>query len=386
MAADTPTVRLRSIDFLRGLAALIVAFGHAVVAAPYSQIAGSWFEQLCLNIMWLAVSGVALFFVVSGFCIHLGQARHGDGRFHFGAFWRRRIWRLYPTYFVVLCGSMALLLLHWRFGTGQELLAYYPEPRGTWLAADFGMHALMLHGLHPFFDQAAGNPPLWTLAREEYLYLMYPLLLVAVRRLPWMTVAALLACITIAFNLIAPSTPRWELILIRSAPALWIQWHLGVVAADAYRGRITLHRFWRQSRWVPMWILMAYFLPFSAIWLGLGYFTALNACVGVEMEGRWPERGVVDAIARVGLWSYSLYLVHHPVQTVSLAITRLVVQDVGVAGFMARAVVLLLISCVAGWVLFALVERHFVSVRRASRHAPMPSAITQRREAPAVQP
>ena len=386
MAPETPAVRLRSIDFLRGLAALIVALGHAVVAAPYWDVAGKWFEQLCLNIMWVAVTGVALFFVVSGFCIHLGQARHGEDGFRFGAFWRRRIRRLYPTYFVVLCGSMALLLLHWRFGTGQELLARYPDPRSTWLAADFWMHALMLHGLHPFFDQAAGNPPLWTLAREEYLYLMYPLLLVAVRRLSWITVASLLACLTIAIDLVAPAAPRWELILIRSAPALWIQWHLGVVAADAYRGKITLPAFWRQTRWVPMWILMAYFLPFSAIWLGLGFFTALNACVGVEMAGRWPERGLVDAIARVGVWSYSLYLVHHPVQTVSLAVTRLVVEDVGVAGFMMRALLLVVISCVAGRVLFALVERHFVSVRRASRQAPMPSALAQRREAPAVQP
>ena len=162
----TPSARLRSIDFLRGVAALAVAFGHAIVAAPYTEIAGKWFEQLCVHIMWIAVSGVALFFVISGFCIHLGQARHeGVGTFRFGAFWRRRIWRLYPTYFVALCASMALLLLHWRMGTGEALLGRYPQPPGSWLAADFGLHAFMLHGLHPFFDQAAGNPPLWTLAR-----------------------------------------------------------------------------------------------------------------------------------------------------------------------------------------------------------------------------
>ena len=62
------------------------------------------------------------------------------------------------------------------------------------------------------------------------------------------------------------------------------------------------------------------------------------------------------------------------------------VQDVGVAGFTMRALLLVVISCVAGRVLFALVERHFVSIRRASRHAPVPGALTQRREAPAVQP
>ena len=366
MSTGAPIVRLRSIDCLRGVAALAVAFGHAVVAAPYGAIAGAWFEQLCSHIMWIAVTGVSLFFVISGFCIHLGQARHeGLATFQFGAFWRRRLWRLYPTYFVALCGSIGLLLLMSATGTGTELLARYPEPRGSWIAADFGMHALMLHGLHPFFDQAAANPPFWTLAREEYLYLMYPLLLVVRRRLPWYGLAALLAALTIAIHQIAPlviASPGWVALLMSSAPALWIQWQLGVVAADAYRGAISLPAFWRQARWVPGWILLGYLMPFSSIWLGLAFFTALNACVRLELEGRWPATGAVDVLRRVGLWSYSLYLVHHPVQTVALAMTLRVLPEVGVAGFLGRAVLLTLISCAAGRLLFAVVERHFVSV------------------------
>jgi peptidoglycan/LPS O-acetylase OafA/YrhL len=378
VSTGAPIVRLRSIDFLRGVAALAVAFGHAVVAAPYGTIAGAWFEQLCSHIMWIAVTGVSLFFVISGFCIHLGQARHeGLAKFQFAAFWRRRLWRLYPTYFVVLCGSIGLLLVMWATGTGEELLARYPEPRGTWIAADFGMHALMLHGLHPFFDQAAANPPFWTLAREEYLYLMYPLLLVLRRRLSWYALAVLLGALTIAIHRIAPlaiSSPGWIVLLMSSAPALWIQWQLGVVAADAYRGTISLPVFWRQARWVPGWILLAYLMPFSTIWLGLAFFTAVNACVRREVEGRWPATGAVDAIRHVGLWSYSLYLVHHPVQTVALAMTLRVVQEVGVIGFLGRAVLLTLISCLAGRLLFAAVERHFVSVPGPSGFAASPQA------------
>ena len=80
-ASTAPAVRLRSIDFLRGLAALAVAFGHAITAAPYG-FAGVVFEQICLHVMWIAVNGIPLFFVISGFCIHLGQVRHG-GTFKF---------------------------------------------------------------------------------------------------------------------------------------------------------------------------------------------------------------------------------------------------------------------------------------------------------------
>ena len=46
------------------------------------------------------------FFVISGFCIHLGWARQeaqaGGATTDFFAFWRRRIRRLYPPYLVVL--------------------------------------------------------------------------------------------------------------------------------------------------------------------------------------------------------------------------------------------------------------------------------------------
>jgi peptidoglycan/LPS O-acetylase OafA/YrhL len=378
VSTGAPGVRLQSIDFLRGTAALAVAFGHAVIAAPYG-FAGEWFQQLCAHIMWVAVTGLPLFFVISGFCIHLGQSRHeGVRRFNFGAFWRRRLWRLYPTYLVALVASMSLLVTVWLTGTGSELLARYPEPRGQWLAADFAFHALMLHGLHPLFDQGAANPPFWTLAREEYLYLMYPLLLLVMRRMPWSVVALSLAALSLFFQYVMPriiTSPDWNLLLVYSAPALWIQWQLGVVAADAYRGVVRLPEFFYRARWVPMWMVLAYLIKPGSIFLGLAFFTTINACVRREAEGRWPVTGIIGAVTRVGLWSYSLYLIHHPVQTVALAIGQRVWPDVGIFGFFVRAALLLLISCVAGRVLFQLVERHFVSLPRRARDEPLRAAM-----------
>ena len=158
---------------MRGAGALAVVFAHALIAAPYFTIAGPWFALLVQHIFWISATALPMFFVISGFCIHLAQIRHEGGtRFRFAAFWRRRMWRLYPTYFVAVCCSVGLLLLMWATGRGVELLARYPEPLGAWLAADFGMHVFMLHGLHPFFDHGIANPPLWSLAREEYLYLI----------------------------------------------------------------------------------------------------------------------------------------------------------------------------------------------------------------------
>ena len=375
MSTGAPAVRLRSIDFLRGVAALAVAFGHALTAAPYS-FAGPLFEQICAHVMWVAVSGVPLFFVISGFCIHLGQVRHGD-RFQFTTFWRRRLWRLYPTYFVVLTGSIALLLLLLATGEGEEMLARYPEPMLHWIAADFASHVFMLHGFHPLFDQGAGNPPLWTLAREEYLYLMYPVLLLSSRRWRWPTIAGLLVILSVVLQYgVAASLgdPAIKWLITSSAFALWIQWQLGMVAADAYRGAITLPTFWTQARWIPLWLLLGYVLEPGAVFLGLGFFGLVNVCTRLEQRGRWPKTGLVEAITRMGLWSYSLYLVHFPVQTVTLALTRRLVPEVGVPGFILRAIILTAISCVAARVFFELVERHFVTLRRAAPDSPLVAA------------
>jgi peptidoglycan/LPS O-acetylase OafA/YrhL len=367
-----PAVRLRSIDFLRGAAALAVAFGHALTAAPYGGF-GPLFEQVCLHVMWIAVNGIPLFFVVSGFCIHLGQVRHG-GTFKFVEFWRRRLWRLYPTYFVVLVGSIGLLVAMWATGQGEEILDRYPEPRLAWIAGDFVAHALMLHGLYPLFDQGAANPSLWTLAREEYLYLMYPLLLLLRARMSWYALAIALSITSVVIQHgVAPymTTPDAQWVVMYSAPALWIQWQLGVVAADAYRGEIRLPAFWSQARWVPMWMLLGYLFKPGTIFLGLAFFTAVNACARLEVEGRWPAHGLAGSIARVGLWSYSLYLVHFPVQTVALALSRLFITEVGIAGFVVRALALTAVSCVAGRVFFSLVERHFVSLPRRADNKPL---------------
>lgn len=377
MTSGAPGVRLRSIDFLRGLAALAVAFGHALTAAPYN-FAGVLFQQLCEHVMWIAVNGIPLFFVISGFCIHLGQVRHG-GTFKFVEFWRRRIWRLYPTYFVVLTASIGLLVAVWMMGTGEELLARYPDPQLAWIGVDFGLHAFMLHGLYPPFDQAAGNPSLWTLAREEYLYLMYPILLLLRPRMTWYALATLLGLLSVAIQygltrFVTSPDVLW--LLNSSAPALWIQWQLGVVAADAYRGAIRLPAFWRQARWIPMWMLLGYLFKPGTIFLGLAFFTAVNACARLEVDGRWPTRGIVGAVTRVGLWSYSLYLVHFPVQTVALALSRRFVTEVGVGGFVVRALLLTVISCVAGRLLFEIVERHFVSLPRRTETAAKPFAFS----------
>jgi peptidoglycan/LPS O-acetylase OafA/YrhL len=201
----------------------------------------------------------------------------------------------------------------------------------------------------------------------------------------WYVITTLLGALSVLFQYgftRFTTTPDANWLLTYSALALWIQWQLGMVAAEIYRGGGRLPAFWYQLRWAPLFLLLGYIFKPGTIFLAFAFFIVVNACVDMEVRGRWPSTGIVSALSRVGLWSYSLYLVHFPVQTVALALSRLVMPEVGLAGFLVRAIFLTLISCVAGRVVFAIVERHFVSLPRRTGIDPIQLA-TQSPDQPA---
>src|SRR5690349_11875265 len=100
--------RLRGVDALRGAAALGVVFYHAVDQSD--KVLPTNLFQHPIRLVQLVSSfgyiGVFLFFVISGFCIHLQWARAKaagvEPNIRFGAFWKRRIRRLYPPYIITL--------------------------------------------------------------------------------------------------------------------------------------------------------------------------------------------------------------------------------------------------------------------------------------------
>lgn len=321
------TSRLESIDFLRGVAALAVVFVHAIQWSE-KEVPSLWFKGV-YNVLDLGRLGVPMFFVISGFCIHLRWAKNiaksGKAKIDFWSFWRRRVHRLYPPYLVVLCICMGMLLLAWWMGREVALLRLYPEPRGQWMLADFISHVFMLHGLHPVFDRAGGNVPFWTLAREEYFYLLYFPLILGRRYWGLLTAVLLVLVSGLAFPLlmryvVAPQSNWWN-VITTSAIVLWIQWCLGMVAAEFYCG-IRKCPSWAKAFWlVPVWFAIAlvsetYFPLWSPLAWGLTFFTLLNACVDLEKKKRWPEARLVKWLSGVGVFSYSLYLVHNPIRAV----------------------------------------------------------------------
>ena len=213
----------------------------------------------------------------------------------------------------------------WQNSAAPIVRAYPADHRVAWVIGDFFAHASMLHGLHPVFNNAGGNGVYWTLAREEYLYALYLPFLWS--RKHWgigtsfFAVAIFGLLFTGLLDLFIPSTSPWRVVVDSSAIALWIQWILGAVAAEAVFGGVTLPAWTRSMLLVPTWAILAGIAGsqaplFEPLLMGMAFFTLLNAAVHREIAGRWFSARLVGWLSAVGVFSYSLYLVHNPARMV----------------------------------------------------------------------
>jgi peptidoglycan/LPS O-acetylase OafA/YrhL len=366
--------RLLSIDFLRGIAALAVVGHHAITYGTEPNV--RWFNAIAI-IFRQGYLGVPLFFVISGFCIHLSWARQKasgkPAKVNWFGFWKRRIHRLYPPYFVALVFSIALVVVAYALHRDVTLVSFYPVPKGRWIAIDFVVHVFMLHGFVPLLDKMGGNPPFWTLAREEYLYALYAALLLLRRRLGlnisiW-TVVALGMAFPLAFLPFLPHQSPWWETVINSPVVLWIEWAVGMVAVEAYFGIVKLPAFaywpWLALVWGAFgkFLELKGFYSVAPVFWALCFVTLVNYCVRREQRGRWFNGKIAAWFTGVGVFSYSLYLVHYPVRALAKQALGPLNRTVNPALYLLNAFVMAIAGYWAGKAMFQLVERRFLNAQ-----------------------
>ena len=335
MKSSSNAGRLVSIDALRGVAALGVVLYHAVLqttnAVPNNLF--RWPVQAVQLLSSFGYIGVFLFFVISGFCIHLQWARNyaaGDSTAPpFLTFWKRRVRRLYPPYIV----AFGLFILMAAYSVGINVTHFF--------VYDVVMHLLMLHNLDPNTCYSI-NGVFWTLAIEEQLYLAYFLLLFLRRRWGWgptLLICALARIGWFSFSHIVWLYSGVGIPVPEGALAHWFTWALGAMAVEAYFGVVALPRWCRNlplgfgaivlasviSTLLPLipkdnlihdgaWMLM------HPLW-GFGFFVVVNRAVSWERQHQYAGRigrvingagmpRLVAMMATIGVFSYSLYLTH----------------------------------------------------------------------------
>jgi len=372
--------RLSSVDALRGAAALGVVLYHAV--GPNAQFGPRvlrWLAVPILPAIRFGYVGVFLFFVISGFCIHLSRAKaqaENNPPVSFTSFWKRRFRRLYPPYLIALVLYLGIA----GFTTKFELTPFY-----IW---DVISHVFMIHNLDSRTVYSI-NGVFWTLAIEEQLYLAYFLLLFLRKRWGWQRTLAVCLLVRV-FWFVAGSVIRAryqiDIPISESAASHWFTWALGALSVEALFGLTKLPSWLYRGR-LALTLLAAsvgltYLLPVverfnillhNILWQflhplwGLGFFILLNRFVLAER--RWREFRVTPALikllAAIGLFSYSLYLTHELVVMESYRF--------GFFGFseLATALIVTTPACVAfAWVFFWLAERPYLNSQTGRKSVP----------------
>jgi peptidoglycan/LPS O-acetylase OafA/YrhL len=172
---------LAALDGVRFLAAFCVLAGHGywyVVSQQQASTTGGP-AQITEKVM-LAVPalGMTLFFVLSGFVIHLNY--HGTAGIRRGgtlAFFIARFSRLYPLFLAVFAFAVVPIVLQPPGGFDAiRPLAFFLTFSQSWLFVPIDGHALYDHfgyGGHP---SGGATGAMWSLSTEWAFYLAYPLL------------------------------------------------------------------------------------------------------------------------------------------------------------------------------------------------------------------
>ena len=304
----------------------------------------------------LGWAGVALFFVLSGFCIHFSFLR--TGRFDARRFFWRRFWRIYPAYLVALAVFLVLDRTPVLTGPGAfQLLS----------------HAVFLHNVsHDTFFGI--NGVFWSIAVEMQLYVLYPVLLWGRTRFGLANCLAGTCVLGLAWRIVAVwvwGVPDHIITPVLTLPLLtWFDWTLGAFVAERFHaGRAVFT--WRWA-WFPallgLFVATTFYKPLTVFSFSLAA-VASAVLLDAALQVSWGRSAWVVALEFVGLISYSLYLWHQPLIVPAIA---WLTPFMGFAGAWAAFSALL---AAGGWLSFRFLEQPGVRLgdawwnRRAARTA-----------------
>ncbi|HEX4794663.1 MAG TPA: acyltransferase [Humisphaera sp.] len=368
-----PLERYRTLDAWRGLASLGVVMLHAMQTTVPLR-----FPDLLRNGFY-AVSawgrlGVPIFFVVSGYCI-CGSACAMLGRPDGArAFVRARFLRIYPPY-LATCLAAAALAVAAKMMVSHGALSTSHLSDGVALFRNPAFVFSTLTITQRSFSQPYLIAVFWTLCYEVMFYAVV-LLVMLVTRLVGGRVRGMLL---ILHSISGASLLAY--IFGRHFPFpfdLWPQFGLGVLAYDLVAGRR-----WRRlssAVLIPLTIIAFLQLPRPASPatgpenLGIQLAVCLTCAIALKvlhpLDGAMYRSPLFRPIMWIGLFSYSLYLIHPLVMGAFLQLTRS--HPPTAQTFIWHYWAQVLLSIAVGYVFYCLVERAQVGRARQSRGALVP--------------
>lgn len=313
--------RLPYIDSIRGIAALYVAIGHIwqflAFQPPYANL------PKIFTLLNFGHAAVGIFIVLSGYCLMLPIAAQGHVEQETGwlpAFIRRRALRVYPAYIAAMVISLIVIA---TTGVGLDPERIWTKGLNHFSGESIGSHLLLMHNLTR--SQWTINTPMWSVALEWQIYLVFGAVLVPLwkRVHPYVMLTALF--VLTAWTAGVPSLHE---------KGLWFVglFFMGAIAA-CYGTRTSAgveglglpSKLWKLAGLrsaIPALLVFALtatmqnLILVSDIALGIG----ISGCL-VWLQRTWnrtPEHKVFRFLSAkpltiLGAMSYSIYLLHFPI-------------------------------------------------------------------------
>lgn len=355
-----------ALDGLRGIAILLVFFFHygggLRAPSPLLRVAGYLAQG-----GWV---GVELFFVLSGFLI---TGLLLDAPNNLSGFYTRRALRILPLYWIalLLCAGAALI---------DGARAVQLRPLLFYLGFLQNLPRLVIPALH--------TPPplpvfhLWSLAVEEQFYLLWPVLILVLRRprrVLWLCLSLFLMSSVLRWQLFSP----WRMI---HADALSVATSLPVrIGGLALGGAWAAYGRFENTRpvatfagglalcaagvfllqgWLAGSWLLAGPVSFRVGLPAADLVCAAALALAMEQSG-WRALLATPALALLGRISYGFYVFHILLEPVFDVLGRLLTH--AAAGFFYQGVRLIIAFCltlVVARLSFRWVEQPFLGLKR----------------------
>ena len=329
-AKPASRLHLDFLDGLRGLAALYVVLSHAALTMLLIMKTVPHWGSAVLRPFSFGHYAVAVFIVLSGFCLMLPVAASADGQLRGGGrlYLVRRARRILPPYYAAFV--LALLLV--PVGAEVRRLAGITLDNPDQISiGNILAHLLLVHNWNPLYVQSIDGP-LWSVATEWQIYFFLPFLLLPLWRRGGLAAALVAAfAIGLAPHFLLPKRHNFDW----ACPWYLGLFALGMAGAVISAGRDGRHRsIFEKTPWglltaaSAVLVALGHFLTpqtsagdgssqwFMDIFCGLFSMCLLLLCSRrAQAGGAYWLTDILQSrpVMALGAMSYSLYLIHLPV-------------------------------------------------------------------------
>jgi len=355
---------LCGLDALRGIASLFVVLWHVLyLKQRFGLDSHPAIESLPL--VHQGHAAVTFFFVLSGFLITylLLCERAKTGTTDIGAFYARRVLRIWPVYYLCLAIGMVIPGLIDSLRFSPEFFSFTP--------ANIAAHTLLLPNLAP-----AENPlcfQSWSIGVEEQFYLAWPILFVLGCTSDRRTVATMLGVCLLIYGL-------------RACHLLWtddttqsLRGFLGRARFDnmAIGGLFGLayYRSWLpQSKWLAAaawtttlcmrWLLYSPPAGLEHLVYALLFAVSIYYVVVFVRPASWLEQPFLRFVGKVsyGIYMYHVCAIYAALNIVSATVPEWPTDTIAYDAVLYPLAVL--ITVVLSWLSYVFLERPFLGLKR----------------------